>query len=78
MKWEPIEFFENDGKPVDLWVPDASFANGGQRFTDMTYQEGGPCERNDWSGDMLYLSDCGYSPEDVSHFLRVPAPAAGE
>jgi len=75
MKWEPISTFEDDGTPVDLWVSDENYPVGGQRFPDMTYREGSAGEANDWTGEMLDLSDCSYGPSDVTHYMRVTAPA---
>ena len=76
MEWQPIETAPKDGKPYDIWVPDASFEGGGQRFSDMIYREGSCHESNDFdSADgMLSLSDCDYTPSDVTHWLRVEPP----
>ena len=73
--WQPIETAPTDGTSVDLWVPDEAFKNGGQRFCDMKYREGSAGEANDWEGEMLLLSDCTYSPEDVTHWMLVTPPA---
>lgn len=74
-KWQPASTAPTDGTAVDLWVPDDSFEGGGQRFTDMQYVKGGARQRNDWDckDGMLSLSDCGYSVEDVSHWMPIPA-----
>jgi hypothetical protein len=74
MAWQEIKDFVDDGKPVDLWVADESFEGGGQRFPDMEYRAGTAGERNNWIGEMLDLSDCGYTPDDVTHFMRITPP----
>jgi len=74
MKWQPIETAPTDGTRVDLWVPDAAFKCGGQRFTDMAYREGDVSEPNDWDGEMLMLSDCDYGVDDVTHWMLVTPP----
>jgi len=73
-KWKTIDTAPTDGTKVDLWIPDTDFEEGGQRFTDMYYSPGSVGEANDWHGDMFALSDLGYKPDDVTHWMRVEGP----
>ena len=74
MNWQPIKTAPTDGTAVDIWVPDEAYEEGGQRFPDMKFQEGDVTTPSDWDGDMMLLSDCGYSLDDVTHWMQVIPP----